>query len=140
MFNQTVIFLLFGFVALVLAAINGFLFWRLNKVYKRIEELIEGGQVQDYKEVFARIKKLEDISKIAIQKTGIVRFNPFNDMGGNQSFVIALLDGKDDGFVISSLFIKEGSRVYSKFVKAGKSEQTLSKEEMEAIEKAIKSK
>ena len=60
-------------------------------------------------------------------------------MGGNQSFIIALLDGKNNGFVISSLFVKEGSRVYTKEIKAGKSDYKLSKEELEAIERAIKS-
>ena len=54
-------------------------------------------------------------------------------MGGNQSFVIALLDDKNNGFVISSLFIKEGNRVYAKAVKDGKSDYLLSNEEKEAI-------
>ncbi|MCX6722418.1 MAG: DUF4446 family protein [Candidatus Staskawiczbacteria bacterium] len=75
-----------------------------------------------------------------MQKTGIVRFNPFNEMGGNQSFVIALLDDKNNGFVISSLFSKEGNRVYAKTVKAGKSDHMLSSEEVEALNMAINSK
>ena len=58
-------------------------------------------------------------------------------MGGNQSFVIALLDEENNGFVITSLFIKEGSRVYTKAIKAGKSDHVLSKEELEAVNKAI---
>jgi len=58
-------------------------------------------------------------------------------MGGNQSFVIALLDDKNNGFVISSLFIKEGNRVYAKAVKDGKSDHLLSDEEKEAINRAM---
>ena len=84
-----------------------------------------------------KIKNLEDVCKITIQKTGVVRFNPFNEMGGNQSFVIALLDNKNNGFLISSLFVKDGSRVYSKTVKQGKSDYLLSNEELEAINRAI---
>ena len=84
-----------------------------------------------------KIKNLEGICEKTIQKTGLVRFNPFNDMGGNQSFVIALLDDKNNGFVISSLFVKEGNRVYAKAIKAGKSDHALSNEEKEAIEKAL---
>jgi hypothetical protein len=61
-------------------------------------------------------------------------------MGGNQSFVIAFLDQKNNGFVISSLFVKDGNRVYTKEVKDGKSDHTLSSEEKEAIEKAINKK
>ena len=119
---------------------------------------IEQGKIKEFKEIFLsqrekhkdlqdqledaflQIKELQAINKFTIQKTGMVRFNPFNDMGGNQSFVIALLDGKNNGFVLSSLFIKEGNRVYAKAVKAGKSEHALSKEESEAISRAINSK
>jgi hypothetical protein len=92
------------------------------------------------KEAFLKIKSLEDICEITIQKTGIIRFNPFNEMGGNQSFVIALLDNKNNGFVISSLFVKEGNRVYAKAIKGGKSDHLLSNEEVEAINKAINAK
>jgi len=46
------------------------------------------------KEAFLRIKSLEDITETTIRKIGVVRFNPFNDMGGNQSFIIAMLDNK----------------------------------------------
>ncbi|MEK7080342.1 MAG: DUF4446 family protein, partial [Patescibacteria group bacterium] len=91
---------------------------------------------QKIQEAFLKIKNLENISKITIQKTAVVRFNPFNQMGGNQSFAIALLDAKNNGFVLSSLFVKDGNRVYAKFINNGKSDHPLSKEEIEAIEKA----
>jgi len=92
------------------------------------------------KDAFLKIDNLENILSKTIQKTGIVRFNPFSDIGGNQSFAIALLDEKNNGFVISSLFVKEGNRVYAKAVKDGKSEHSLSNEEIEAIDRAISSK
>lgn len=89
------------------------------------------------KESFLKIKNLENISEKTIQKVNLVRFNPFGDIGGNQSFVIALLDNKNDGIVVSSLFSKEGNRVYSKAIKNGKSNNFLSVEEKQAISKAI---
>ncbi len=92
---------------------------------------------KDIKEAFLKIKNLEDICETTLRKTGIVRFNPFSDIGGNQSFVIALLDNKNNGFVISSLFVKDGNRVYAKAIKNGKSEHLLSEEEKEAISRAI---
>jgi hypothetical protein len=58
-------------------------------------------------------------------------------MGGNQSFVLAMLDNNNNGFIISSIFSEEGSRIYTKTIKKGKSDFSLSKEEIEAIEKAI---
>ena len=89
------------------------------------------------KEAFSKIKDLENTSEITIQKVGVVRFNPFDNIGGNQSFVIALLDGKNNGFLISSLFVEDGNRVYAKTIKQGKSDYALSKDEDEAIKKAI---
>ena len=86
------------------------------------------------------LEKLKKESKFSIQKTGIVRFNPFSEIGGNQSFSIALLDGKNNGLVITSLYTREGNRIYAKPIKDCHSEYLLSKEEKEAIEKAMTTK
>jgi hypothetical protein len=154
---QAILFLLLGIIILILIIINAILLWYFHKTNKKIDTLLENGKIKDFKDIFLsqkeknndlekdikdaflKIKNLEDTCENTIQKIGVVRFNPFNDMGGNQSFVIALLDNKNDGFLISSLFVKEGSRVYTKAVKNGKSDHTLLKEETEAIEKAINS-
>ncbi len=151
-----VIFLLLGIVILFLIIINGFLLFLLRNTNNKIDALLEKGKVKEFKDIFLsqknkseeleqkieeaflKIKNLEEISKITIQKTAIIRFNPFNDVGGNQSFVIALLDGQDNGFVVTSLFVKEANRVYSKTIKNGKSDSNLSKEEKEAVAKACK--
>lgn len=71
-----------------------------------------------------------------LQKIGFIRFNPFDNSGGNISFALALLDAHDDGFVISSLHGREGTRVYAKTVKKGTSESQLTEEEVEAIKHA----
>lgn len=71
-----------------------------------------------------------------IKKVGIVRFNPFAETGGDQSFVLCLLDGQDTGFVLLSLHGREGTRTYIKPVRQGKSRYQLSKEELQAIEEA----
>jgi len=72
----------------------------------------------------------------SVQKVGVVRFNPFKDTGGDQSFAIALLDASDSGLVISSLYTRDGVRVFSKAIEKGKSKYQLSEEEKQAIEKA----
>ena len=101
-------------------------------------------QFKELKENFEKISKelgnLKKENKFNIQKLGIVRFNPFKEIGGNQSFSIALLDGNDDGIVITSLYTKEGNRVYGKPIKNGKSEYLLSEDEKEAIEYAKRKK
>jgi len=72
-----------------------------------------------------------------VQKVGVVRFNPFKDIGGDQSFSIALLDEEDNGLVITSLYGREGNRVYAKPIEGGQSKYQLSDEEKEAISRAI---
>lgn len=86
------------------------------------------------------IKKLKEEKKFFLQNIGIVRFNPFAEAGGNQSFSLAFLNGEADGIVITSLYTKEGNRTYGKPIKKGKSEYSLSEEEEEAIKNAIKKK
>lgn len=71
-----------------------------------------------------------------IKKIGIVRFNPFNNTGGDQSFAIALLNSEDSGILISSLYLREGTRIYAKPVQKLKSTYPLSEEEENAIKKA----
>ena len=64
---------------------------------------------------------------------GLVRYNPFEETGGNQSFALALLDADEDGFIISSLHARAGTRVYAKALTGGRSEGALSEEEAEAL-------
>lgn len=73
----------------------------------------------------------------SIQKVGIIRFNPFKEEGGDYSFAIALLDEADNGVVLSSLYVRDGVRVYAKPVTAGKSSYPFSDEEEAAMKQAI---
>ena len=67
----------------------------------------------------------------------MVRYNPFADSGGDQSFAIALLDSLGNGVVISSLHSRSETRVFAKPVQAGNSRYPLSDEEQDAIKKAL---
>ena len=79
-------------------------------------------------------KKLDGKSLGFIQKIGFVRFNPFPQTGGDQSFCLALLDAKGNGFVLSSLHSRDHTRFYAKTVKAGVGDgHELSKEERQAV-------
>lgn len=91
---------------------------------------------EELKRISQRIEKLERENVFDIKKIGLVRFNPFKEIGGNQSFSLALLDGNDNGVVITSLYSREGNRVYGKPIKNGQSEYSLSEEEKEAIKQA----
>lgn len=73
----------------------------------------------------------------AYQRVGLVRFNPYEDTGGNQSFALALLDANGDGLLISSLHGRASTRVYAKAVKGGKAEVAVSGEEAQALRQAL---
>lgn len=72
-----------------------------------------------------------------IQKLGLVKFNPFRDAGGNQSFAFALLNEENTGIVLTGLHARDTTRIYIKDVVRGSSRSELSKEEKQAIEMAI---
>lgn len=139
----------------VLVIADAVLVFLFLKTKKKIKIFMKGGKVIDIEEVVTEqtkiirdvkndIKKLSDwneklqkISDISITKVGVVRFNPFKDTGGDQSFAVALLDSNNNGLVISSLYSREGTRIYTKPIEAGKSiNYNLSEEEGEAINKA----
>ena len=83
-----------------------------------------------------RLDVAEGLGARMIQRVGVVRFNPFPDTGGNQSFAVALLDSRGDGVVLSSLHSRAGTRLYLKQITTGKAETALSEEETEAIRRA----
>lgn len=88
-------------------------------------------------EIIRRVEGIETDNKFHIQKIGLIRFNPFSETGGDQSFTLAILNAVKSGVVISSLHNRESTRIYAKPVKMGKVEgYSLSKEEIQSIEKA----
>jgi hypothetical protein len=100
----------------------------LDKVYAVARELDE---------LQARAAIQEAVGRRSIQRVGLVRFNPFEDTGGNQSFALALVDGAGAGFVVSSLHSRTGTRVYAKAIADGRSDGALSEEESEALRRAL---
>jgi hypothetical protein len=83
------------------------------------------------------LEKLKSESRRHFQKLGFVRYNPFSGVGSDQSFSLAVLDDDNNGFIITSLFSREGNRVYAKAIEKGNSTYQLSDEEKEALDKAI---
>ncbi|MBI5649155.1 MAG: DUF4446 family protein [Chloroflexi bacterium] len=84
------------------------------------------------------LRDLESKLPYVVQHVGIIRFNPFSDKGGDQSFVVALLDDHADGIVFSALHSRNDVRVYGKPVVGGQSTYTLTAEEKDAIARAMK--
>ena len=105
---------------------------KVEREGRRLDDLTL--RVQD---VSDRLPSVEGRSTVSLQKVGIVRFNPYEDTGGQQSFAIALLDSRGTGFVISSLHSRQATRLYMKQVTEGRSEIALGDEEAEAIKQAL---
>jgi len=104
-----------------------------------LEEMLESylTQVQEtasqVRDVNALARRLQGAARYSLQHMGVVRFNPFPDTGGDQSFAVALVDAHGNGVVISSLHAREGTRVYAKPLKKWESEYSLTDEEKRAI-------
>ncbi len=145
--------LIFGAVLLlfVLEGAMIFFIWKTNKRItgffngkngKSIEKVLEYemGKLrkseEDIKNLALNMKWIEGISRKSVHKVGVIRFNPFRDIGGDQSFSIAMLDYSDSGVVVSSLHSGEGTRVYAKPIIKGSSKYHLTEEEEEALKKA----
>jgi hypothetical protein len=95
---------------------------------------------RELSEIVIRLAALEqsmgrvaDALPRSIQGVGVVRYNPFPDMGSNMSFSLALLDGHANGVVVSVLTNRDSSRVYGKAVERGSSSYPLSDEERQAL-------
>jgi hypothetical protein len=113
-----------------------------GKGLKSVLERILKEQKESTKDISALEKELavyKEEGKLHVQKVGLVRFNPFKELGGDHSFSLAILDGKDTGVIVTGLHTRERTRVYAKEVKNGKSQIELSKEEKQALDKALKS-
>jgi hypothetical protein len=105
---------------------------------KILEKVLERGDrnEKDISDLFKKINALEESGKLHIQKVGLIRFNPFKELGGDHSFSLSVLDGEDSGFIITSLHTRDRTRVYMKEVINGKSDTDLSVEEKKALVKA----
>ena len=104
----------------------------VRELAKQVKELSE--QLEETRQELSVFQKTMEK---AVQKVAIIRFNPFGELGGDQSFSIALLDYDNDGVVVTSHYGRDENRVYGKRIKNGKSEYTLSKEEEDAVTQAI---
>lgn len=151
--GQTATLIFFGLILLWLLVIS-ILFYKLFRHYQK---LTNGITKKDLKSILEKI--LEDFEKQSsrteqlkkeienfqrenlcnFQRMGFVRYNPFAETGGDQSFSLALLDGRGDGLVISSLHSREVTRLYAKPVKKNQPfGYELSEEEKRAIKEAKK--
>lgn len=104
----------------------------LEEVIKNLQMELQASRTQQ-SELEIALTELRYKTSFAMQKVGLVRFNPFDDGGGNFSFSLALLDLHETGVVITSMHGRQQNRIYTKTIQNGRSEIQLTDEEQQAI-------
>ena len=128
---------------------------RLRQLIKQYRGLLRGRSTPNLEESLItlgnrvedqgyRLAKLEDAivdqaekAKCYLHKWSLLRYRAFANVGGDQSFSLAVLDKNDDGFIISSIYGRDESRIYAKTIKEGRSSYPLSDEERQVLARAI---
>ena len=124
---------------------------RLTRLYNRLTRGTSGGNVEEIlhaymgkvDEVTARMEALErrvealgDSQLHCLQRIGLVRFDAFDDVGGEQSFAVVALDAQRSGVALSSVFSRTDVRVYAKAIRNGQPSHPLTREEEQAMRQA----
>ena len=113
---------------------------------KNLEEMVLSylDRIDEVKEENQHMRQMYDVvnskMKTCVQKTSMVRYKAFADVGSDLSFSIALLDGNDNGAVLTSIYGRNESTTYAKPIDKGMSRYDLSEEEKKVLEEAIGSK
>ncbi len=142
-------------VACISLGVAGGAFLMARKTSQRLRTIFAGESIQDvdqlieaYAEKFGTLDgqvstimetlRAYDIRiATSLTKVGLKRFNPFQDMGGDMSFVLALLDESNNGILITNIVMRDGNRIYSKQISAGTTSLTLSDEEQEILSQTM---
>jgi len=148
---QVNIIIISGLVFWVLALTVGviYILYKASKLTREVKkgnlikilENVLASEIKNSKEVALLKKQLAEIQetgKLHVQKMYLLRFNPFEELGGEHSFCLAILDGMENGVVLTGLHTRERTRIYVKSIRKGKSEVELSKEELKALKGALK--
>lgn len=148
--------LLIAAVGFVWLATLTFFFWRILDHYNKLthgvsdrtlktvlEEILKDMELNkkdiDYLKSYS--DRIDKDGNFHIQKIGLKRFNPFKDTGGEQSFILSLVDKNDTGVIISGLYSRAGTRWYAKKVVNGKgADIELSEEEKTALNQSTTAK
>lgn len=154
-FDPMILIIGFSVLSLVLLAAFIVCVIKINKLYRRYDRFMRGKDaetledtlmeiLEQLKELNAKDRANKDMMKVlskqvknSFQKVGLVKYNAFKGMGGNLSFVLAMLDDNNTGFILDAVHSREGCYMYLKEVEEGATEVLLGSEEQEALEQAL---
>ncbi len=150
----TVILVLLALATVILFVLLAAAYKKINSLEKRYNRFLRGKDVENMEEIilkrFAEINVLkkntktvadslsaiDEMVQASFQKCGLVKYDAFDDIGGNLSFALAVLTKKNNGFVLNSVHGKEGCYTYLKEIVNGESYISLGAEEQQALDKA----
>ena len=153
--DPMIIILVLALFCIILLVMNLLTNNKLKKMCNKYEKFMMGKDLESMEDIittrFSQIdhmlkdtaKNVEDINKLytemksVVQKTGIVKYDAFNEMGGKLSFALVMLDGNNNGFVINAMHSREGCYTYIKEIINGESYIPLGTEEKEALNQAL---
>ena len=145
-------------ILLILFIMNIVSLTKIRKLKKRYNSFMEGNDGKTLEEtVLSRFRQVDDLKVNqelqnkdiqalkanmlkTYQKFGLVKYDAFNEMGGQLSFSLAMLDKKNNGFLLNTVHNREGSYTYVKEICDGRSEINLSEEEEKALNTAVNAK
>ncbi len=157
--NLDIAYILIGMLALIviLFVISIIAIVQVSKMKKRINRFMKGANAGSLESDITAIREENDYLKrafeqngkdirkiyrniaITFQKMGMIRYDAFKEMGGKLSFCLALLNDKNDGFILNSVHSSDGCYTYTKEINDGTCKIDLSEEEKQALEIAIHS-
>lgn len=115
---------------------DGDIITALKNYYDKVEDLAKTINKSTDTVLLSRLSNCENETNISIKKIGIVNFDAFDDVRGNLSFALAMLDNSNDGIILTSLFGHNSCNTYVREIKNGETSVKLLIEEKEALAKA----
>ena len=157
LFSVETLYVLIGIIALLVIAIvlSIVAIAKSSSMKKKYNKMMEGSDgksieqiIKDYtadvkllkstyEDNTAAIKDIYEKLQYTFQKIGIVKYDAFHEMGGKLSFSLAMLDMRNNGFIINAMHTREGCYTYIKEIIDGNSVIVLSEEEQEALKRAM---
>ena len=152
--SQAYIVITLMILVLILIIIVIITYTSLNKLESKYRKLMRGVNKNNLEEmVISYLDKIEVVKdqndimkemyeqingelKTCVQKTSMVRYKAFDDIGSDLSFSLALLDGSSNGVILTSIYGRNESTIYAKPIDKGISRYELSQEENKVLEQA----
>lgn len=115
---------------------DGDIIGALKEYYQKVDDLAATIESKTDAVTLSRLSECESKTSVSVKKLGVIHFDAFDDVKGNLSFSVAMLNDNDDGIILTSLYGHSSCNTYVRDVRNGKTSVKLLKEEMMAFEKA----